>query len=489
MSLPIVAQLWINGSPRPSQTGRTYDVVNSGSQAVVGRAASASSEDVLAAIEAADAAQPAWEALRETHKRDIFLKAAELIQTPKYAERIVHAVQTETAAHINWAGFEGMATVGQFRGAATNAMNLRGETMPTQLFEGGTVVIEKRPWGTVFAISPFNSPVNLAARAVVIPLACGNTVVMKSSEVSPRCAEIVVEVLHEAGLPNGVLNLLHVAKEDSPQIVAEIIGHKRIRHINFTGSDRVGKILATEAAKYLKPCVLELGGKSAVVVLDDANVEEAARSIVYGGMFNSGQICMSSERIIVQRGVSKALIAALTTIAQKIHAGTQPSSHIAPLFSSASASNVVSLLSDARTRGAEVLVGDVSHNGAVVQPHILLGVEPGWPLWEKETFGPVFAIKIADTEDELVDLANQTNYSLVGTVWTRDVEKGMKIARRLYAGQVQVNGPSFYPEEGVCVHGLGGATGYGRFDIEHFTRPRAIIVMPTGLQLPLVGNL
>ena len=144
---------------------------------------------------------------------------------------------------------------------------------------------------------------------------------------------------------------------------------------------------------------------------------------------------MSSERVIVQRGISNALIAALTTLAGKIHAGTQSTAQIAPLFSQASAKNIISLVTDAHARGADVLLGDLSHDGAVVQPHILLGVEPGWPLWERETFGPVFVIKVADTEDELVELANQTDYSLTGAVWTRDVEKGLKIARRIHAGE------------------------------------------------------
>jgi delta 1-pyrroline-5-carboxylate dehydrogenase len=199
--------LWINGSPRPSSKGRTYDVRNSGSQAVVGRAACASSDDVLAAIDAADAAQPAWEALRPAAKRDIFLKAAEIIQKPKWVAQVMDAMQTETASHLTFAAGEAMATMTQFRDAATNAMNLRGDTMPTNRLDGGTILVEKRPWGTVFAMAPFNSPVNLAARAIAIPLACGNTVVLKSSEFSPRCAEIVVQVLNEVQVVHFVFAL------------------------------------------------------------------------------------------------------------------------------------------------------------------------------------------------------------------------------------------------------------------------------------------
>ena len=146
------------------------------------------------------------------------------------------------------------------------------------------------------------------------------------------------------------------------------------------------------------------------------------------------QICMSSERVIVQRGISKALIYALTTLAKKIQVGVGDDAHIPPLFSTTSAQNVIRLISDARTRGGDVVVGDVTHDGAFVKPHIVLGVEPDWPLWQEETFGPVFGVKVADTEDELVVLANKTNYSLTSAVWTRDIEKGLRIARKIYCG-------------------------------------------------------
>ena len=196
MSLP-VSLLWINGSQRPSSTGRTYNVINGTSQAVVGHAACASSEDAVAAIEAADAAQPGWEALRATAKRDILLKAAELFRTPKYAERIMHAVPSETSAHGDFVGLEMMMIGGMFLEAAMWTMRVQGETMPSHCYDGATVLVERRAWGTVFAVSPSNSPLLLVSRAILIPIACGNTVVLKSSEYSPRCAGIVVEALHE----------------------------------------------------------------------------------------------------------------------------------------------------------------------------------------------------------------------------------------------------------------------------------------------------
>ncbi|KAF8583508.1 ALDH-like protein [Ramaria rubella] len=481
--------LWINGEQRPSSTGQTYDVVNAGTQTIVGRAAAASSEDAKDAILTAGNAQPAWEAVPVRVKRDIFLKAAALLMSPKYSTRIEEASQQETSAIATWAHIDITIGASFFLDAASTVTNIQGETMPSARDSDGTVLVEKRALGTVFGISPFNSPVGLVVRTIGIPLACGNAVVLKSSEVSPRCAGFVVEILYEAGLPKGVLNLLHIAKEDSPKIVAEIIGHKLIRHINFTGSDRVGKILAAEAAKYLKPCVLELGGKSAAVVLNDANVKEAARNIIFAAMAHSGQICLSNERVVVQRDISEALIKELTTIAHKLHASNSPAAHLGPVFSTTHAETVVSLVADAHSRGAEVLVGDLASSGAIIQPHILLGVEPGWPLWERESFGPLFAIKIVDTEEEAIDLANSTEYSLAGAVWTQDIQKGLRLARKIRASQVLINGPTFAIEPSVGVHGLGGATGYGRVDVENFTQRRTIVITPPGIKLPLVNGL
>ncbi|KAF8520727.1 aldehyde dehydrogenase [Hysterangium stoloniferum] len=478
--MPATASLWLNGSPQSSSTNQTYNVFNAATQEVVTIAASASSEDAIAAIVSADKVQAEWEAVPWRTKRHIFLQAAQIIQTPQYAKLISDAVTQEISAGEAWGPAEVAGAVLQFTDAASMATMLQGETFPSASNPGGIVTIEKRAFGTVFAISAFNAPVFLTVRAIAVPLLCGNTVVLKSSEMSPLCTEIVVKVLYEAGLPKGVLNLLHVSAENAPRIVAEIIGHKLIRHINFTGSDRVGKIIAGEAAKYLKPCVFELGGKSASVVLNDANVEDTARSIIHGATVHGGQACVSTERVIVQREISEALIKTLTTLAQKVHAGSDKSAHIPPLITSGSAARVVSMLKDAKERGAEVIVGDLTHKGAVLQPHILLGVEPGWPMWDRETFGPVFGIKIVDTEEEAVTLANATDYSLMGAVWTRDIEKGLKIARRIRAGQVSINGSTVDYQPGLDVRGLGGATGYGAFGIEDFTQKRALVISPAG---------
>ncbi|GJJ12636.1 hypothetical protein Clacol_006879 [Clathrus columnatus] len=497
------AQLWINGEPRPSSTDKTFDVVNGHTLEVVTRASSASIEDVYEAIEVAHKAQPEWEAVPWRTKRELFIRGAQLINTPKYADLVTEAVCQETANIESWGKAESWLASTYFMDACNAVTQLAGETMPSKDI-GGTVLVERRPHGTVFAMPPVNSPFYLAARSIIVPLSFGNTVLFKPSEQSPRCAEILVQALYDAGFPKGVVNLIHVAREDAPRVVAEIIGHKLIRHINFSGSDVVGRIIAQEAAKYLKPCVLELGGKSAAIVLNDANVEEAAKAILFGGLANSGQICMSTERVIVQRGISDSLIQTLKTMVKQIHPGIDSSAKVPPLVSQSSAERVISLLKDSVERGAEMIVGDLKREGSMVKPHILLGGQQGWPAWDKESFGPMFFVKTVDTEEEAIDLANATDYTLMAAIWTRDIQKALRLGRKIRtgteldlpsepltnisSGNVNINGPTFSAEFGVGLHGLGGATGYGRFDVEDFTQRHIMVIAPPNLQYPSVVN-
>jgi len=349
--------------------------------------------------------------------------------------------------------------------------------------------VQRRAHGVCLSIAPWNAPVVLTFRAVAIPIICGNTIVLKSSEYSARSQEVVVEVLHEAGLPAGVLNYVSMSRESSPKLTAELIGHPAVRHINFTGSDRVGKILAAEAAKYLKPCVFELGGKAPAVILDDADIDAAARAVVQGAMQHSGQICMSTERAIVTARAADAFLARVTALAGQLKAGdpfADPSVKLSCLFSEGSAANVVGMLTEAKEAGAEVVLGDLTHKGAVVQPHVLRGVKPGMRAWDRESFGPVIGIAVAETVDEAVELANASDYSLTASVWSKDIVQALAVAGRIRAGSIAINGLTFHSEASLGHAGLGGATGYGRFDIDNFTIKRMIVITPPGQKYPLV---
>lgn len=327
-----------------------------------------------------------------------------------------------------------------------------------------------------------NAPVNLSFRAIAVPLVCGNTVVLKSSELSPRSQAIAFELLKEAGLPAGVLNYISIDRSDAPARTAEMIAHKAVRRINFTGSDRFGKILATEAAKYLKQCVFELGGKAPAIVCEDADLEEAAKAIVFGGMMHSGQICMATERVLVHKSIATKFSDRLVSIASKLIPGdtaNDSSARLSALFTESSAANVINQLTQAEQQGAKVLLGDLQRKGSLVGPHVVSNVTPDMSLFVHESFGPVLAITEFETDEEAIALANDSDYSLMASLWTQNLHKAMKLAPELRAGSVQVNGATIHIEPTFGNAGLGGATGYGRFNVDSFTDSRMIVFHPS----------
>ncbi|CCM00836.1 uncharacterized protein FIBRA_02878 [Fibroporia radiculosa] len=475
MSIPFTP-LYIDGQYRPASTAATFDVRNPYSNEIVSQASSASSEDCANAVEAAARAFPAWEQTPAAARRDYLLKVADLLVTDKYREKVMLAMQEETAANGIMQGFNVYVATIMIQEVATMICDLKGETFPSGT-PGGQVIVQRRAQGVNFAIAPWNAPLVLAIRAAAYPLICGNTVVLKTSEVSPRTHQVVAEAFHEAGLPAGVLNFIHASREDTPARVAQIIAHPAVRTINFTGSDRVGKIIAGEAAKYLKPCVLELGGKAPAVVLEDADIAQAAKAITSSALLHSGQICMSTERVIVQRKVAASLTKALVEEFSKLKAGG-PEEPLPAQFTEGCADNIVSMLRDARDNGAKFLLGDGTRKAAVVQPHIVTDVKPGTRLWERESFGPVTIITEVDTVDEAVEMANASEYTLVASLWTKDVHKAMDVGMRIRAGNVSINGPTLHVEVSKDHGGLGGASGYGRFNVESFTDTRSVVFHP-----------
>ncbi|KAG6849253.1 hypothetical protein H0H93_010002 [Arthromyces matolae] len=427
--------LFINGQPKNS--GRVFDVFNPASGSVVGTSANASSEDCQEAVAAAVKAFETWEKSTIAERRSILLKAADLAASDAYKQKVIEAIQTETAASDAWSLFDWRVTSNLLRTSAGFLGELKGAILPSA-FPDTKVEVHRRALGVVFSIAPWNAPIVLSLRAVLLPILCGNTVVLKSSEYTPRTQAIVFELLHEAGLPRGVLNYISVSREDAPARTSELIAHPAIRKITFTGSDRVGRIIASEAGKNLKPCVLELGGKAPVIVLDDANVAAAAQGIVTGGFSHSGQVCMSSERVIVQAGIAPLLIDSIIILCKGLEG------NIGPLFTEGSAENVINMTKEAVENGAELLLGDLNRERAVVQPHLLKlpfkGSDTGKGLraWEKESFGPVLVFVVINTVNEAVELANASDYSLTAGVWSSDVYAAQQVAARVRAGMVSV---------------------------------------------------
>ncbi|KAF9003380.1 aldehyde dehydrogenase domain-containing protein [Cyathus striatus] len=471
--------LVINGHHVPSSDGATFEVHSPYSGNLVGTCASATKQDCEAAISAASNAFKSWEFTDLEAKRNIFLKAAQLLQTDKYRNRIADTASEETSAVKTFSNALLGPAVGMLQSAAKAIDELNDRKFPSGSVKGAEVLVQKRAFGVILAIAPWNAPFALAIRSVAHPMVCGNTVVFKSSEYSPRTQSIMLDLFEEAGLPNGVLNFISTSKEDAPPRTAEMIAHPAVRHLNFTGSDRVGKILAGQAAQHLKPCVLELGGKCPVVVLKDANIAEAAKTIAHFSTANSGQICVSTERAIVHQDVAEEFVAAVKSAYQALKVGdpvTDSSADLSALFTEVSAANIIDMIKEAKEAGAEVVTGDLQRKGNIMQPHLVRNVKRGMRLWERETFGPVLVVATYTTVDEAIELANSTEYSLAAAVWSSDLDEGQKVASRIRAGTTTVNGSTLHAEPSIGFAGLGGASGYGRFDVANFTQERVVAI-------------
>ena len=328
---------------------------------------------------------------------------------------------------------------------------------------GTTSILRRQSVGVIAGFAPWNAPITLAVRAVAAPLICGNTVVLKASERCPKAHATVIECFHEAGLPEAAATVVETTPETSASAAKALIGHAAVRRINFTGSTRVGRMVAQFAASHLKRCLLELSDKASLIVLDDADLDLAVSCAAFGAYFNQGQICMSTERIIVVSAVADAFVERLLAKAHGLRANdpkVEPA-HLGRLINPDAAARVRGLIDDAVQKGAKLLTGgDV--DGSVMQPAVLDRVSSAMRIYHEESFGPVATVlRVADIE-EAISIANDTEFGLASAVFGRDVSRCMDVATRLETGICQINGPTVYDAPLLPFGGL-KSSGYGRF--------------------------
>jgi acyl-CoA reductase-like NAD-dependent aldehyde dehydrogenase len=347
----------------------------------------------------------------------------------------------------------------------------------------------RRPAGVVLAIAPWNAPVILAVRAFCTALACGNTVVLKASEICPATHVLIGEACREAGLPPGVVNVITHEREAATAVVEAAVAHPAVRRVNFTGSTRVGRSVAELCGRHLKPVLLELGGKAPLVVLDDADPDAAAAAASFGAFMHQGQICMSTERIVVDRKVGDDFVARLRARAEALTVG-DPAQGTFPLGSVVDRSAVErlnALLDDAVAKGAHIVTGGKA-GSTLVPPTIVDGVGPGMRLYSEESFGPVVAVIRIDGDAEAVRSANDTEYGLAAAVFGGNVGRALAVAQQIESGISHVNGPTVQ-DEGQMPFGGVNASGYGRFGgragIAEFTDLRWITVQQAPRHYPI----
>lgn len=457
--------------------GRCFKRMNPISGAVASEAAAFTSADAIAVVGAAEAAFPAWAASGPNARRAALLKAADALAAR--ADAFVAAMMAEIGATEGWARFNVMLAASMLREAAALTTQMAGETIPSDK-PGCLAMSVREPVGVVLGIAPWNAPVILGVRAIATPLACGNAVVFKASELCPRTHGLIVEALTEAGLPDGLVGVVTNAPEDAADVVGALIDHPAVRRINFTGSTAVGRIIAVRAAHQLKPVVLELGGKAPLIVLDDADLDEAVKAAAFGAFFNQGQICMSTERIIVVDAVADAFIEKFAAKVKTLTA-SDPREGRTPLgavVDKAAADKLAALVDDAVSKGAQVISAGEA-NGVLVPARVVVGVTPQMRLYAEESFGPVVAVIRATDEADATRLANDSEYGLSAAVFTGDAARGLKVARQIKSGICHVNGPTVHDEAQMPFGGT-GASGYGRFGgragIAEFTELRWITV-------------
>ncbi len=467
--------LRVGGEPR--ETSATFDRINPVTGEIATTAPASSVADANAACDAAAAAFPAWSALGPNARRALLNKAADALEAK--APQFIDAMMAEIGATQGWAGFNLMLAAGIVREAAAMTTQISGEVIPSDK-PGCIAMALREPVGVMVGIAPWNAPIILGVRAIAMPLACGNTMVLKASEQCPRTHALIVEAFEEAGLPKGAVNLVTNAPKDAAEIVGALIDHPAVRRINFTGSTAVGKIIAKRAAEHLKPVLLELGGKAPLIVLDDADLDEAVKAAAFGAFMNSGQICMSTERIIVVDAIADAFVAKFR---EKV--GTMPvgdpregKTPLGAVVDEKTVAHVSSLIADAVGAGA-VQVNGGEANGVLMPAHVIDKVTPEMKLFRDESFGPVVAVIRAKDEAEAIALANDTEYGLSAAVFTRDTARGLRVARQIESGICHVNGPTVHDEAQMPFGGV-KASGYGRFGgkagVAEFTDLRWITV-------------
>jgi acyl-CoA reductase-like NAD-dependent aldehyde dehydrogenase len=476
-------KMYINGEW--VSTGSTFADFNPASGESWAEISDGNRDDAKKAIEAAAAAQPAWAAMPHPLRASYLLKAADILE--KRQMDFVNALIDEGGGWIGKGMFEAGYTPGIFRAAAAAVYQMTGEILPSD--HGKVSMVVRQPLGVVTVISPWNFPLLLSSRGLAVALAVGNAVVLKPSEETPVSGGLLIaELFEEAELPPGVFNVVTCSRESVAEVGDELITHPQVAGISFTGSTAVGRRVAAKAGEMLKKVCLELGGKDALIILDDADMERALNAATFGSFMHQGQICMSVERIIVDESVAGEFTERFVEKVKTLNTGDlrEMSNVIGPIINQRQLDKIHGQVTEAVEQGAKLLTGG-THQGLFYQPTVLADVTPEMRVFREETFGPVAPIITVKGVDEAVALANDSEYGLSAGIITRDEERGLAVARRLQTGMAHVNCSSVNDEPHVPFGGVknsGIGRHGGKASIEAFTETRWLTLERGGRHFP-----
>ncbi len=454
----------IGGEWVPSESKRTMEDRNpADTREVIAVFPESSPADVLRAIESAQAALPAWRAVPAPQRAAIVMKAVTAMRAR--AEELAQALTWEEGKILAEARVEVIRGLNAMEYLAADGRRLSGDNIPSEQ-AGMFAYTQRRPKGVVGIITPWNFPFAIAAWKIAPALVCGNTVVFKPAEQTPLCAQLIVEALVDAGVPAGVLNLVH----GGPEVGEAIVGDHRIRAISFTGSTEVGKLINRKASEHLAKVQLEMGGKNACIVLADADLDKAAKDIVVGAFGSTGQRCTATSRVVVDKKVKELLVEKILAEAKNVQTGNGFGEGVlmGPMIDDRAIEKAQHYIDTAKAEGNQILVGGrraqsrpEHEHGYYLEATVIVGVKKTDTLNKEEVFGPVLAVLEADGIEEALEITNSVDYGLTSALYTKDIATAFKYTSLADTGMLHVNNPTIFSEihlpfGGIKDSGTGG---------------------------------
>ena len=431
-------KLFIGGTWQAASRKTAIDVRNPSDGSVLMQTADASADDAIAAVDAAASAAAKWAATPARQRSEILRKCFELMQ--RDAERLAQLISLENGKALKDARGEVAYAAEFFRWFAEEAVRINGD-LAIAPSGANRILVQYQPIGVALLITPWNFPAAMATRKIAPALAAGCTCVLKPATATPLTAYAVAELLAEAGVPDGVVNV--ITSSTTSEVVNAMLADSRVRKLSFTGSTEVGRVLLRHAADQVIHCSMELGGNAPFIVFDDADMDKALDGAMIAKMRNGGEACTAANRLYVQRGIADEFARRLTERMQalKVGPGVNEDTDCGPLIDAAAVRKVAELVDDAVSKGAKVLCGGRQEDpdSCFYPPTVLTDVPADAVMAREEIFGPVAPLYVFDTEDEVIARANDTEYGLVAYVYTTNLARGLRVSERLEAGMLALN--------------------------------------------------